>query len=71
MEGTIQLKKYRTMRRRYGQVSAACSAEFLCHAKTRSNNLYFDCLKGVDATGEARRINESLNDLIKWQGGGG
>mmetsp|Transcript_13619 Transcript_13619/g.19387 ORF Transcript_13619/g.19387 Transcript_13619/m.19387 type:complete len:114 (+) Transcript_13619:82-423(+) len=39
MEGTIQLKKYRTMRRRYGQ--------------------------GVDVTGEARRINDSLNDLIK------
>jgi hypothetical protein len=39
MEGTIQLKKYRTMRRRYGQ--------------------------GVDAAGEARRINDSLNDLIK------
>eukprot|EP00986_Skeletonema_menzelii_P020234 scaffold30594_cov154-Skeletonema_menzelii.AAC.7 len=39
MEGTIQLKKYRTMRRRYGQ--------------------------GLDITGEARRINDSLNDLIK------
>ena len=39
MEGTIQLKKYRTMRRRYGE--------------------------GVDAVGEANRIGNSINDMLK------
>ena len=75
MEGTIQLKKYRTMRRRYGQVSVVlcteCFYERMCDKLYLSNTnhcsiyLTMSLQQGVDVTGEARRINDSLNDLIK------
>lgn len=43
MEGTIQLKKYRTMRRRYGQVSVQCSSkaiqDLLCYVFMSNNNM--------------------------------
>lgn len=57
------------MRRRYGQVSFSSSEEmihFVYHIYTKRSN-YHSVLsqKGVDVSSETRRINDSLNELVK------
>lgn len=59
------------MRRRYGQVSFSSFEEaihFVYHVYIRKDltiTPLFVTHKGVDVSSEARRINDSLNELVK------